>query len=641
MFDFFRRHTRTLQFLLVLLVFPSFVFFGIQGYSRFAGNDQQTVAKVAGQPVTQAEFDAALRERVDRARRQMPSLDPKMFESPEMRSLALDGLIRDRVTLVAADKLHLAMTDDRLERAFKGDPEYASLRNPDGSINRDTLTALGMSSEQFAERLRQDLSRRQVMQPLGTSAIAPAAAASAALEAMYQQREVQVERFDAKDQLAKVKPSDAEVEAYYKDPLHAAQFQAPEQATIEYVTLDLDSVKKNIAVSEDDLRKYYAENEKRYTAPEERRASHILVKADKDAPKAERDKARAKAEGLLAEVRKNPQSFAEIARRNSDDEGSAAKGGDLDFFGRGAMVKPFEDAAFGMKPGETSGIVESEFGYHIIQVTGARGGDKKSFDSVRAAIETEVKNQLAQKKFADAAVEFGDTVYEQADSLKPAADKWKLEIRTAKNVTRMPAPGASGALANPRFLEALFASDVTRDKRNTKAIDVGSNQLAAGRVVQYAPAHQLPFAEVKDRVRQQLAATQAAALATKLGSERLDKARAAPTEAFTGETIVVSRAQPRDLPRPLLDAILKAPLPKLPAFVGVPLGDQGFAVVKIAKTVGRDPVVADPAKAMAQYAQVWAEAEAQAYYAALKSRFKVSVNEAAATAPRDAASEPR
>jgi len=472
------------------------------------------------------------------------------------------------------------------------------------------------------------------------SAIAPAAAASAALEAMYQQREVQVERFDAKDQLAKVAPSEADIEAYYKDPAHAGQFQAPEQATVEYVTLDLESVKKNIAVSEEDLRKYYVENEKRYTAPEERRASHILVKADKDAPKAERDKARAKAEELLAEVRKNPQAFAEIAKKNSDDEGSAAKGGDLDFFGRGAMVKPFEDAAFGLKPGETSGIVESDFGFHIIHVTGARGGEKKSFESVRAAIEAEVKNQLVQKKFADAAVEFGDTVYEQPDSLKPAADKWKLEIKTAQGVTRTPAPGATGPLANPRFLEALFSSDSTRDKRNTKAIDVGSNQLAAGRVVQYVAAHQLPFAEVKDKVRQQLAATQAAALAAKLGSERLAKARAAPGEALAGPTLVVSRAQPRDLPRPVLDAIVKAPVATLPAFVGVSLGDQGYVVAKIIKTAGRDPIVGDQAQATAQYAQVWADAEAQAYYAGLKSRFKVSVSDKA-TAPREAASEPR
>ncbi len=640
MFDFFRRHTKALQFVLVLLVFPSFIFFGIQGYSRFKGDEQQVVARVAGQPISQAELDAALRERIDRARRQMPTLDPKLFETPEMRSIALDGVIRDHLMLVAADKLHLVTTDERLDRAFKTDPEFAPLRNPDGSINRDTLVALGMSSEGFAERLRQDLSRRQVMQPIGNSAIAPAAAASAALDAMYQQREVQVERFDAKDLLAKVAPTDAEVETYYKDPAHAAQFQAPEEESIEYVVLDSDAVKKGIVVSEDDLRKYYAENEKRFTVPEERRASHILVKADKDAPKAERDKARAKAEALLAEVRKNPQSFAEIARKNSDDEGSAAKGGDLDFFGRGTMVKPFEDAAFSLKPGEISGIVESDFGFHIIQVTGARGGEKKSFESVRSTIENEVRNQLVQKKFADAAVEFGDTVYEQPDSLKPAAEKWKLDIKTAQHVTRTPAPGATGALANPRFLEALFSSDAIRDKRNTKAIDIGADQLASGRVVQHTPAHMLPFAEVKDKVRQQLAAAQAAALADKLGSERLAKLRAAPSESFPGTPIMVSRAQPRDLPRPLLDAVLKAPVAKLPAFVGVPLGEQGYAVAKIIRTAGRDPVVADPAKAMSQYAQVWAEAEAEAYYAALKSRYKVSINDAALAAG-EAASEPR
>ena len=640
MFDFFRRHTRALQVVLFLLVFPSFVFFGIQGYSRFMGNEQQTVARVAGQPVSQAELDAALRERVERARRQMPTLDAKLFETPEMRRLALEGLVRDRVTVAAADKMYLRTSDDRLERAFKNDPEFAPLRNPDGSVNRDTLTALGMSSEAFAERLRQDLTRRQVMEPIGGSAIAPAASASAALDAMYQQREVQVERFDAKDQLAKAAPSDAEVEAYYKDPANAAQFQAPEQAQVEYVVLDLEAVKKGIAVSEEDLRKYYSENEKRYTAPEERRASHILVKADKDAPKAEREKARAKAETLLAEIRKNPQSFAELARKNSDDEGSAPKGGDLEFFGRGQMVKPFEDAAFALKPGETSGVVETDFGYHIIQVTGARGGEKKSFEAVRGEVENEVRSQLVQKRFADAAVEFGDIVYEQPDSLKPAADKWKLDIRTAQHVTRAPSPAASGALANPRFLEALFSPESTRDKKNTKAIDVGANQLAAGRVVQYSPAHLLPFAEVKDRVRQMLAARRAGELATKLGSERLAKLQANPSEPFSGRGVLVSRAQPRDLPRQLLDAALKAPVAKLPAFVGVSLGDQGYAIAKIVKTAGRDPVVADPTKSMAQYAQVWAEAEAQAYYAALKSRFKVSVNEAA-LAHDAAASEPR
>ena len=640
MFDFFRRHTRALQFILVLLIFPAFAFVGIQGYSRFTGSDQQVVAKVAGQPITQSEFDNAMRERLERTRRQMPTLDPKLFETPEMRRLALDALVRERVLLVAADKLHLSPADDRLDRLFKSDPEFQQLRNPDGSVNRDMLAALSLSSAGFAERLRQDIGRRQVLQGLVASSIAPAAATSAALDAMYQQREVQVVRFDPKAYVAKVAPTEAETEAYYKDPAHALQFQAPDEASIEYVVLDLESLKKNVVVPEDDLRKYYAENEKRYTSTAERRASHILVQADKAAPKADREKARAKAEALLGEVKKNPAAFAEIARKSSEDEGSASKGGDLDWFVRGAIEGL--DPAFDMKPGDISGVVESNFGYHVIQLTGARGGEKKSYDSVRAELENEVRGQLAQKRFTDAAIEFGDSVYEQSDSLKPAATKWKLDIKTAQRVVRSSAPGASGVLANPKFLEALFSTDVTRDKRNTKAIDVGSNQLAAGRVTQFVPAHRLPLADVKDKVRALLINVQALATAKKFGTERLAAMRATPTAELPEAAQVVSRAQPRELPPPLLDAVLKAPAAQLPAVLGVDLGDQGYAVAKVTKIWGRDPSVADPAKAKAQYAQIWADAEAQAYYAALKTRYKVSVTEGAAAAPRDGpASEPR
>ena len=641
MFEFFRRHTRALQFVLVLLIFPSFVFFGIQGYSRFTGGDNRTVAKVDGHAITQVDWDLAMREQLERAQRQMPGVDAKMFESPEMKRLSLEALVRERVMLAAADKLHLVTTDDRLQRLFVTDPQFAALRNPDGSVNKDAIGARGMSSEMFAHRLRQDLSQRQVLLGLAGTVIAPAAATSTALDAMFQQREVQIERFDPKDYQAKVNPTDAEIEKFYKDPANAAMFQAPEQETIEYVVLDLESLKKDVKVPEDELRKYYAENEKRYTAPEERRASHILIKAEKGMPQAELDKAKAKAEALLAEVRKNPSSFAELARKNSEDPGSAEKGGDLDFFGRGAMVKPFEDAAFGLKAGETSGLVQSDFGYHIIRVTGARGGDKRSFEAVRAEIENEVKTQLAQRRFAEAAVEFTNMVYEQPDSLKPVVDRFKLELKTAQNVRRTAAPGASGPLASSKFLEALFGNDAVKNKRNTEAVEVGPSQMASGRVVKYEAAHQLPLAEVKTRVRDQLVANQAAALAKKTGSERLAALRAAPVTALSTPAKMVSRAQPQDTPRELLDAILKAPASNLPALVGVDLGEQGYAIAKVLKVGDRDPVAADAARGQAQYAQAWADAEAQAYYAALRQRFNVQISGAPAVAADTAASAPK
>lgn len=625
MFDFFRKHTRVLQFLLVILIFPSFVFFGIQGYSGFTGDANDSVAKVAGQNITRTEWDAAQRDQMERVRQQMPNVDPKLFDTPEMKLQSLDGLVRQRVMLVAADKLNLVTTDDRLQRVFAADAQFAFMRNPDGSINKDVLSAQGMSSEQFAQRLRQDLTLRQVVLGVAGTALAPVSATAAALDAMFQQREVQVQRFETRTSLEKVSPSDADIEKFYKDPANALQFQAPEQASVEYVVLDLETLKKGISVSEEDLRKYYTENEKRYTSPEERRASHILIKAEKSAPEADRAKAKAKAEGLLAELKKNPAAFADLARKNSEDPGSAEKGGDLDFFGRGAMVKPFEDAAFGLKPDQLSAVVESDFGYHLIKLAAVKGGEKRSFESARAEIETEVKTQLAQKRFAEVAVEFTNMVYEQPESLKPAADKFKLELRTAANVKRSAAPGATGALANPKFLEALFGTDALRNKRNTEAVEIAPSTMVSGRVLQYAAAQQLPLAEVKARVRDRLATVQAAGLARKLGEERLAALRAAPATALAEPVLLVSRAQPREVQSTVLDALLKAPSATLPAFVGVDLGEQGYAVVKVSKVLGRDPAAADATQGQAQYTQAWGDAESQAYYGALKSRFKVEI----------------
>ena len=638
MFDFFRKHTRVLQFLLVILIFPAFVFVGIQGYSGFTGDANDSVAKVAGYTITRTEWEGAQRDQMERVRQQMPTVDPKLFDTPEMKLQSLDGLVRQRVMLVAADKLNLVTTDDRLQRVFAADAQFAFMRNPDGSVNKDVLSAQGMSSELFAQRLRQDLTLRQVMLGVGGTTFAPVSTTAAALDAMFQQREVQVQRFDTKASLEKVSPTDADIEKFYKDPANALQFQAPEQASVEYVVLDLDTLKKGISVSDEDLRKYYTENEKRYTTPEERRASHVLIKAEKSAPEADRTKAKAKAEALLAELKKNPAAFADLARKNSEDPGSAEKGGDLDFFGRGAMVKPFEDAAFGLKPEEVSGVVESDFGYHIIKLAAVKGGAKRSFESVRAELEGEVKTQLAQKRFSEVAVEFTNMVYEQPDSLKPAADKFKLELRTAQNVKRVAVPGATGALANQKFLDALFGTDALRNKRNTEAVEIAPSTMVSGRVLQYAAAHQLPLAEVKTRVRDRLATLQAAALARKLGEERLAALRAAPDTPLTEAVLLVSRAQPREVQSTVLDAVLKAPAATLPALVGIDLGEQGYAVAKVSKVLGRDPVAADATRGQSQYAQAWGDAESQAYYGALKSRFKVEIKADALKVAKAAAS---
>ena len=633
MFDFVRKHNRLFLGLILLLILPSFVVFGIQGYSSFSDGGNQTVAKVAGHAITQAEWDARHQEQVARVRSQMPNVDAKLLDSPEARSQTLDSLVRERVLLTAVDKLHLAVSNERMQRLFVSDPQFAMLRNADNTINKDLLSAQGMSLQMFEARLRQDLAVQQVQGGITGTVLEAKAPGGQAIDAWLQRREIHLARFDASDFATKVNPSDSEIEAYYKS--HEADFRAPEQATIDYVVLDLAVLKKSIAVPEDDLRKYYTENASRYTTAEERRARHILIKADKDAPADVKQKAKARAEALLAEARKNPAGFAELATKNSDDTGSAAQGGDLDFFGRGAMVKPFEDAVFAMKPGEISNVVESDFGYHIIQLEAVRGGDKKPFDAVRAGIEDEVRQQLATQRWAEAAEQFTNTVYEQSDSLQPVIDKLKLEKRSA-TVQRSPAPGATGALASAKLLDAVFGSDAVKNKRNTDAVEVGTNQLAAARVAQHQPARTLPLAEVRGAVRQRLVVSQAEALARKEGEARLAQLKADPASGSLTGPVVVSRARPENLPRTALEGVLAANADKLPAVVGVALPGQGYIVARIDRVLPSDLKPEEIQPLQAQVGQAWARAEAEAYYMALSSRYKVEKKGAAAAAAKAA-----
>jgi peptidyl-prolyl cis-trans isomerase D len=634
MFEFIRSHTRVMLFALVLLIIPSFVFFGIQGYADFNKSGRTAVATVAGLDITQEQVDAAHAQQIDRLRRQIPNLDAKLFESPEMKRQTLNALIDERLTAVAAVKSGFVTTDERLLRTYMQDPQFASFRNTDGSLNKEALqgalTSQGMTIAGFEARLRQDIASRQVMLGIGGSAFAPASAASAAFDALYQQREIEVQRFDAKSYLSKANPTDAEIEAYYRNPAHAAEFLSPEQADVQYVMLDLEALKKNTKVSDEALRAYYAQNDKRFATAQERRASHILINAPKAAPDEERQKARAKADALLAEVRKNPSTFAEVARKNSQDEGSAVRGGDLDFFARGAMVKPFEDAVFTMKPGDISDVVESDFGFHIIQLTQVRGGDKKPFETARAEIENEVLQQQAQKEFSEAAVEFTNTVYEQADGLQPVADRLKLQLQTARGVTRVPNPNVPAALASQKLLEAVFSDEVLRNKRNTEAVETGPNQLVSARVLKYNPAATMPLADVKARIRETLGAQQAAALARKEGEARLAQLKSAVSTSIAAP-VVVSRAQAQNQPTTVIDAALRASAKPLPSVVGVDLGGEGYAVVKVTKVLGRDATAAaEPERLNGQYAQAWAIAEMQAYTKALRDRFKVKIKDAPA-----------
>jgi peptidyl-prolyl cis-trans isomerase D len=628
MFDFVRKHTRLMQLLLFILIVPSFVLFGLEGYNRYR-EEGEAVAEVDGREITRAEWDNFHQRQVEQLREQMPNLDAKLLDSPQARYGSLERMVRDRVLAAAVADSHLLVGDQRVARELQSNQLIAALRGADGKLDieryRQLLAARGMTPEMFENSVRADLATRQVLAAVGQSAFTPAAQANVSLGSYFERRDVQVARFNTADYRAKVQPTDAELQAFYKE--NPQLFQAPEQASIEYVVLDPAAVQQGVTINEADLKSYYEQNVARLAGQEERRASHILVAVPKGAPQAEKDKARAKAEELLAQAKKNPAGFAELAKKESQDPGSAPRGGDLDFFARGAMTKPFEDAVFAMKEkGEISGVVESDFGYHVIQLTDIKTPRQRSFEEVRAELETQLKREQAQKRYAELAETFSNTVYEQSDSLKPVADKLKLQIQTAQGVTRTAQPGATGPLANAKFLASLFSPDAVERKRNTEAVEFGPNQMVAGRIVQHSPARTRPFEEVKDQVRERVVAAKAAELARKDGEARLAAWKGAPASAELPAAVTLSRQDAGKQPPQVIEAALRADPGKLPAFVGVDLGAEGYAIVKVNRVLPREaPPPEQAQQERAQYERAWASAEAMAYYEMLKDRFEAQI----------------
>ncbi|HJV84890.1 MAG TPA: SurA N-terminal domain-containing protein [Noviherbaspirillum sp.] len=627
MFEFIRTHQRLMQFLLMLLIMPSFAFFGIEGYSRFRGGED-SVAKVAGQSITKQEFDAAQREQMERFRQMFGGqFDSKMLDTPEARKNILDGLIAQRVLAAEAAHERLSVSDQTLQQTILNIP---GMTGADGKFDveryKSLLAAQGMTPAMYEARLRQELTLQQVNNAVQGTAFAPKTVAGRLSDLNDQEREVQELLFKTSGYVSQVKVTDDMLKDYYEK--NGRQFEIPEQVKAEYVLLNNDVVASQISVSDADIQSYYEQNAKRYSEEEQRRASHILIKVDKNASAAEKAAAKEKAEKILAQVRKNPNDFAKLAKEYSQDPGSAERGGDLDFFSRGMMVKPFEDVAFKLKPGEISDLVQTDFGYHIIQLTAIKPAKAKSFDEVKAQIAADIKKQLAAKKFAEMAEQFTNTVYEQSESLKPVADKLKLKIETIGGLTRTPSPALpqNAPFNQPKFLTALFSDDAIKNKRNTDAIEVAPNTLIAGHVIEYKPVAKRPFDEVKNVIRDRVMQAEAEKLAKKAGEEKLAALKSGGETGGFSEAKTVSRVKNAGMSGAELGSVMKADVSKLPAFAGVEVPGQGYAVYRINK-VGQ-PATPDTARRQAEQQQVanaLAQQEMLAYLEVLKKKAKVQI----------------
>jgi peptidyl-prolyl cis-trans isomerase D len=627
MFDSIRSHRRWLMFFMLVLIFPSFVFFGIQGYNSFV-EKEGALATVDGAPVTQQEYDVALRERIDRMRQALGSnFDPKLLDTPEMRASVLEQLLLDRALANEANQANIVVTLDQLREFISNIPAFQQ----DGKFNYDRykafLASRGQTEASFEQTLRNDLRKQIIVQAVLGSVIVPKQVMGRLEQILLQQREVRELRFPAEQFASKVAVTDAQVAEYYQN--NRSQFETPENVRIEYLVLSPQMIAGSVNVSDEAIKSYYEQNKARYGTEEQRRASHILITAEGS----DKEAARKRAEQILAKVKANPKEFAVLARENSKDPGSAAQGGDLGFFARGMMVKPFEDTVYRLKEGEISDVVETDFGFHIIRVSEIKPAQAKPMSEVRGEIERELKSQQAQKQYAEAADQFTNLVYEQADSLQPAATKLNLKVLTADNVTRA---GLAPHITS-RVVEAIFSDDALKNKRNTQAIEIANSTLVSARVLDHRSAAVQPLEKVASQIRQLLERREAVRLAREAGEQRLAALRKQPTdkanEAGFSVPKWVSRRQPQDLPPDVVTEVLRTSPEKLPQYVGAEVGADfrsgstpGYVIVHVVSSKPGEALPPAQREAQARaITQQAASAAELAYADGLKTRHGVRI----------------
>jgi peptidyl-prolyl cis-trans isomerase D len=627
MFDFVKNRRIVVGVIIALLSIP-FAFFGIDFYFR-GGSGGDQVASVAGTGISGREYSEALRQRQEQLRQQFRGqVDQAMLDSPEVRRAVLDQLVDERVVYAAALKAGLTVTDAELQGIIVDIPAFredGGTGKFSAALYQSALRNQGMSERMFEAMLRKDIILNRARQSVATTAFVPASVMERLYHLRAQEREVSQQVLSPEQFTSKVQIAPEAVKAYYD--ANQDQFKLPEKVRVQYTILSLEGIQHKVTLTPDQLEKYYEERRAQFEKPEERRASHILITVPAGATPEQKAKAREKAEALIAQAKKSPQAFAELAKKNSEDPGSAAEGGDLGFFPRGKMVKPFDDAVFGMKVGDIAGPVETQYGFHVIKLAGIKAAEGPKLETVKAQVEQELRKAEAGKRFAEAAETFSNLVYEQPDSLKPAAEALGLEVQTTGWITRQGSTD-NPLLNNEKFLRALFSDDALKQERNTEAVEIAPNMLVSARVIEHQAATLRPFEGVRAEIVGRLTHDKAVELAKQEGEALLAQLQKGQADGRAwAAPQMVTRERRAGLHPEGVQAVFSADVTKLPAFVGMATPDGRYVIYRISRIVDVQTVDAEARKMLArQLEQVLGMEADTARLNGLKQRTDVKIN---------------
>ena len=497
--------------LILIVIIAAFAFVGVNAY--LTGDGHAYVARVNDAKIPLSDFQLALQqERAFRQRLFGDNINPALLKEDVLQKAALDRLISGEVVAQAADEAGFRVSAAQVGNQIRSMKDFQTDGQFDASVYARILNLEGYSQEHFEASMRKEMLSQQLMNGLTGSSFATTYETNQLLGLRKQQRRFSYAVLKNSDLVDDMSVDDAAIQQYYD--AHAGEFVTDEQVSVRYLELQPDSNSITEEPSDDVLHQMYQQQIVEFSNGDERRASHILIKpADESA---EADKAaRDKAEALYKQIR-DGADFAELAKKNSDDPGSARQGGDLGYFGRGVMVGAFEEKAFGMKEGEISEPFKSPYGYHIIKLTGVRKGDTKPFDEVRSTLVDRYRQQKAEERFYDQVDRLTDLTYEHPETLEFAADDLGIQIQSTGLFTR---EHGTGLAAEATVREAAFSSDVLEAGYNSEVLTLSEDHAIVLRIDQHLPSAQQPLADVRDIIIKRLQHQQAIEQLQKIGDE--------------------------------------------------------------------------------------------------------------------------
>ncbi len=563
---------------IVILISVPFALWGIQEYLGIGS--EPVVAKVNGTEITERALDTQFQRFRQQLREQLGSAyRPEMFDDNRLREEVLNRLIRDELIQQVSDKMGLRVNDAEVQAAVVTMESFQK----DGRFDQQTFERAvrlqGLTPAGFMERVRSSLLAQQLNLAVTAGTFVTPYEQAEVERLMNQKREFAYFVVPTADFLVESAISDEQINAYYDE--HPSEFAVPERVKLRYIHLDAATAGGTLEVSDEQLQDYYDKNQEKFGQPEQRKASHILILVPEDADEAAVAEAKAKIEALRERVTQG-EDFAEVAKAESQDPGSAASGGDLGYFGKGVMDPAFEKATFALEPGQISEPVRSSFGFHLIKLEDIRAGGVKPFAEAKPEVERAYRKAEGERLYFEMAERLADLSYDDPKSLEPAATALGLKIQESDWITRDHADGILGA---PKVLAAAFSDDVLNGNNNSELIELDNESAVVLRVEEHQEASTQPLDEVKARIvetlRKQKAEEQAQAEAEKRKQEIED---GAPLQQVAGAYPVTGPEtlgrNDRSVPVALGSAVFSSPKPAEGGSTAgtVPLGNGDVAV---------------------------------------------------------------